>query len=106
MHRPNPLVRWMILASTVAVVATACGGTTATGTASASLTVVAPSATGAPAVVRPVAPSARPVALTLCPIRTVTWDGTSPLDLTGVWSVDGHGMYSSRRSGMRSGGSA
>jgi hypothetical protein len=31
--------------------------------------------------------------LTQCQIRTVPWDGSSALDLTGVWSVDGHGMY-------------
>ena len=23
----------------------------------------------------------------------MTWDGTSSLDLTGAWSVDGHGIY-------------
>jgi hypothetical protein len=31
--------------------------------------------------------------MTVCPIRMVAWDGTSPLDLTGIWPVDDHGMY-------------
>ena len=29
----------------------------------------------------------------------MTWDGTSPLDLTGAWSVDGHGIYFIRQIG-------
>jgi hypothetical protein len=77
----------------VVMVAGACGGATVPATSSPSAAVVAPSL--APTV----APTSTLVTLSTCTIRAVRWDGTSPLDLTGAWSVDGHGIYFIRQVG-------
>ena len=86
MHRPHRIIRLALLATFVSVIASACGGATATVAPTASISVTTPPASLAPA-------SRPPIALTKCAIRAVPWDGKSALDLTGVWSVDGHGMY-------------
>lgn len=90
MHRPH-IIRVALLATFISVVASACGGATAIVSPAASVAVATQPASVAPASVAPA--SRPPVALTECPVRALPWDGKSPLDLTGVWSVDGHGMY-------------
>jgi hypothetical protein len=90
MHRPHHQFTGLaILAVLATIVVGACGGGTASVAPAASVVAPAPSASAA--VRAPIA--AAPVVLTLCPTRTLPWDGKRPLDLTGVWSVDGHGMY-------------
>ena len=57
---------------------------------------VAPSApVAAPTFAAPTAnaPTAAPIALFSCPSRTLTWDGSSAIDLTGTWSADDEGVY-------------
>ena len=44
-------------------------------------------------------PSARPVAIYSCSSRTVSWDGTSHIDLTGTWNGDDEGVYYLRQLG-------
>ena len=98
MHRPNSIIRWAILVATVSVVASACGSTAPTGTPVAPGTPVASTAVAAPSSSASLA-KAPQVALSVCADRFVTWDGTSSLDLTGAWSVDGYGIYFIRQIG-------
>ena len=68
----------------------ACGPTT---TATPNPTSAATSQTAA-------SPQATPaVALFKCGNRTVTWDGTSTIDLTGTWAGDDDGVYYIRQIG-------
>jgi hypothetical protein len=64
---------------------------------------VAPSASPAtaPNIAAPTAkePTTAPIALFTCPSRTLTWDGSSAIDLTGTWSVDDDGVYYLRQLG-------
>ena len=86
MHGTRSIVLWAMLVATLSGVTSACGSTAATGTPPGSRPVVAPS----PSASLGMTP---PVVLSLCPGRTMTWDGKSPLGLTGAWSVDDHGVY-------------
>ena len=57
-------------------------------------------ATAAPtATAAPIATAAPPIALYSCGSRTVTWDGTSAIDLTGTWNGDDEGVYYLRQIG-------
>jgi hypothetical protein len=44
-------------------------------------------------------PKATAAALYRCESRTVTWDGTSAIDLTGTWAGDDQGVYYLRQVG-------
>ena len=47
----------------------------------------------------PAPASAPPTALFVCGSRTLTWDGTSAIDLTGTWAGDDDGVYYIRQIG-------
>jgi hypothetical protein len=53
----------------------------------------APTATTAPS------PTAAPIAMYTCDSRTVTWDGSSAIDLTGTWAGNDAGIYYLRQLG-------
>lgn len=58
------------------------------------------SITPSPSPVVPAVPtSAPPIALYRCDSRTVTWDGTSAIDLSGTWKGDDDGVYYLRQIG-------
>jgi len=44
-------------------------------------------------------PTAQAVAMFTCPSRTLAWDGTSAIDLTGTWAGDDQGVYYLRQLG-------